>query len=219
MNQSKTLLVLGGSGLVGTELLLQALAHPAVGQVVAPTRQPLPIALAHPKLNNPLVDFNALPEDSSWWRADAVLCALGTTLRQAGSKSAFRAVDYGLVTDCARLALKAGSSTWVLVSSLGANPRAGSFYLQVKGHTEKALAAMGFGSLTVVRPSLLKGKRKESRMGESIGLFLANLLNPLIPKKYRAVAATDVASAMLSAALEASEGYCVIYSEQIVART
>lgn len=218
-NQGKTLLVLGGSGLVGMALLNQALANPAVARVVAPTRQPLAAALTkHPKLNNPLVDFDALPQDTTWWHADAVLCTLGTTLRQAGSKTAFRAVDYGLVTRCARHALSAGSDTWVLTSSLGANAQASSFYLQVKGETEAALRAMGFGSLTVVRPSLLKGKREESRLGESIGLLLAGLLNPVIPKRYRAVAAEDVAATMLNAALDPLEGYRVIQSAQIPAQ-
>ncbi|HEX4844359.1 MAG TPA: NAD-dependent dehydratase, partial [Limnobacter sp.] len=94
----KTLLLVGATGVVGQQVLAQALAHPGVERVVAPTRRPLP---AHPKLTNPVVDFSQLPEQAEWWKADAVVCTLGTTIKQAKTAEAFRAVDLHLVATVA----------------------------------------------------------------------------------------------------------------------
>lgn len=218
-NKGKTLLVLGGSGLVGMEVLRQALANPGIARVVAPSRTPLPMAVRHyAHLENPQVDFEALPEDADWWLADAAICALGTTRQHAGSKDAFRAVDRGYVTACARHARRAGTRTFVLNSSLGASPRSGSFYLRVKGEVEQDLAAMDFRSLTLVRPSLLDGARSEERPGELVGLLLSRTFKPVIPKRLRAVKADDVAATMLQAAMMAPAGKHVIESDAITRR-
>lgn len=209
----RTLLILGGTGLVGQQLLKAALADPKVAQVVAPTRRAVP---AHPKLNNPIVDSQALPAQASWWRADAVLCALGTTLKQAGSQAAFKQVDHGHVLAAAQLARAAGTPTLVLNSSLGADPAARSFYLRVKGELERDLAQLGFASLTLVRPSLLDGgPRPRARPAEAVGIVLARLLKALIPARYRAVSTTVVAASMLAAAAAARPGVHVIESEAL----
>ena len=102
----KTILILGATGQVGQALLQLALQHPEISRVVAPTRRPLP---PHANLDNPLVDFEALPEDASWWKADLALCALGTTLRQAKSRAGFYRVDHDYVLTAARLAQRAGT--------------------------------------------------------------------------------------------------------------
>ncbi|GGE53190.1 hypothetical protein GCM10007421_29520 [Halopseudomonas oceani] len=218
-NKGKTLLVLGGSGLVGMEILRQALANPAISRVIAPTRSPLSMAVRHfAHLENPQVDFSALPEDADWWQADAAVCALGTTRQQAGSRDAFRAVDRGYVTACARHARRAGTRTFVLNSSLGASPRSGSFYLRVKGEVEQDLTSMDFRSLTLVRPSLLDGARSQDRPAELVGLLLSRTFKPVIPKRLRAVRASDVAAAMLQAALMAPSGRHVIESDAIARR-
>ncbi|MEH6566665.1 MAG: NAD-dependent dehydratase [Halopseudomonas sp.] len=215
--KGKTLLVFGGSGMVGMDILRQALADPAVARVVAPTRRPLPVAVSHyAHLQNPQIDFAALPQEADWWQADAALCALGTTLKQAGSKAAFRQVDRDYVGTAARLALQAGTRTFVLNSSVGANPRSGSFYLRVKGEVEQDLMAMDFRSLTLIRPSLLDaGPRPDDRPGEVFGLLLSRSLKPIIPKRYRAIKTSDVAAAMLQAALMAPVGQQVIESSAI----
>ena len=210
----KTLLILGSTGLVGRQLLAQALAHAEVARVIAPTRRPLP---SHAKLINPIVDFDTLPADAPWWRADAALCALGTTMRQAGSQAAFRRVDHDYVLTAARLTHDAGTPVFVLNSSVGASPAAGSFYLRVKGETERDLGDLGFDSLTLVRPSLLDGgPRPERRLGETLALWLARPLRGLIPARYRAVKTADVAATMLRSALAAEAGTHCIESEAIV---
>ncbi|UJJ32969.1 NAD(P)H-binding protein [Halopseudomonas maritima] len=213
----KTLLVLGGSGLVGLEVLRQALADPQISRVVAPTRRPLPAAVNHyAHLDNPQIDFDSLPEDADWWHCDAVICALGTTRKRAGSREAFRAVDRGYVSNCARLARRAGTRTFVLNSSLGASPRSGSFYLRVKGEVEQELGAMGFPSLSLVRPSLLDGDRSENRPGELVGLLVSRAFKPVMPKRLQAVKASDVAATLLQAAITALTGRHVIESNAIV---
>ncbi|MBQ0937343.1 NAD(P)H-binding protein [Ideonella paludis] len=206
------LLLLGATGLVGQQVLAQALANPAVARVVAPTRRPL---APHPKLLNPIVDFKALPQ-ADWWAADAVVCCLGTTLKLAGSPAAFREVDHDFVLAAARLARAAGTPTFALNSSLGAAASSGNLYLRTKGETEDALAALGFTSLTVVRPSLLDGgPRPDSRPGEALGLWFARVARPLIPARYRAVRTEAVARALLQAALRPAAGQSVVENDAL----
>lgn len=208
-----SILILGATGLVGQQLLTLALDDTRISQVIAPSRRALP---AHPKLSNPIVDFEHLPLDASWWRADLVLCALGTTMRLAGSQAAFYRVDHDYVLDAARLAHQAGSSVFVLNSSTGAKLDASSFYLRVKAETERDLAALNFSSLTLVRPSLLDGgPRRQQRIGESIAIVLFKLLGPLLAKRLRPIATAKLAKAMLSAGLSAKPGTHVIESEQL----
>ena len=181
----KTVLILGATGQVGQVLLELALQHPEISRVVAPTRRPL---TSHAKLDNPLVDFEALPEDAAWWKSDAILCALGTTLRQTKSKAGFYRVDHDYVLAAAKLARRAGTPTFGLVSSLGADASSRLFYLRVKGETEQALATLGFVSRMIVRPSLLiGGTRASARPLVAFGLFLGKCLASLLPRRYRAV--------------------------------
>ena len=209
----KTILILGSTGMVGQQLLNQALASELVQRVVAPTRKALP---EHHKLENPIVDFEHLPSSASWWQSDAVLCALGTTIKQAGSKQQFRHVDYDYVIQAATLAHAAGTNCFVLNSSLGADASSGNFYLKVKGQLEHDLTALGFQSLTLIRPSLLDaGTRPESRPGEQIGLWFSKRMSLIIPKRYQPIATENVARAMLHAALNAKPGTHCIESEQL----
>lgn len=208
----KVLLVAGATGLVGGFVLAQALKNPAVAKVVAPTRRPLP---PHPKLENPLVDFDKLPADASWWRVDAVICALGTTQRQAGSKEAFRRVDVEYPLAVARHAHAGGAQAFALNSAVGANPTARSFYVRTKGEAEEAVRAVGFKSLTIVRPSLIGGKREEFRLGERVFEGVFAILGPLVPRRYRTVSAERIAQVLVDSALAAQPGVRVIESEDI----
>ena len=121
----KTVLILGATGQVGQALLELALQHPEIAHVVAPTRRPL---APHVKLDNPLIDFEELPEAAAWWKADLALCALGTTLRQAKSRAGFYRVDHDYVLAAAELAHRAGTPIFGLVSSLGASASSRLFY-------------------------------------------------------------------------------------------
>ena len=207
------LMLVGASGLVGQQVLRQALADPGISRLTAPTRKPL--APAH-RLDNPVVDFEGLPADVAWWKVDAVICTLGTTMAQAGSEAAFRRVDHDYPLAVARLARAAGARAFVLNSALGAAAGSRVFYSRVKGEVEDAIIALGYPSLTLVRPSLLDGgPRRDSRPGERVALWFARGLRPLIPARYRAVATDAVARSLLAAALAQAPGVRIVESERI----
>lgn len=209
----KSVLILGATGAVGRHLLDLALQHPDVARVIAPTRRAIAV---HPKLTNPIIDFEALPVDASWWRADAALCALGTTVKTAGSAAAFHRVDYDYVLDAATLLQAAGTPCLVLNSSMGASESARGLYLKTKGETERDVIALGFSSLTIVRPSLLNaGPRPELRLAEEIGLCLDRYFGRWIPLKWRAIGVEKVAQKMLRAALFAQPGVSWVESDEL----
>lgn len=205
------LLLLGATGAVGREVLALALADPRVTQVVAPTRRALP---AQAKLLNPVVDFSQLDAAAPWWQVDAVVCALGTTIKVAGSQQAFSAVDRDLVVSTARLAREGGATRLALNSSLGASAK-GNFYLRTKAEAEEGVRALGFPSLTIVRPSLIAAEREAVRPGEVAGLWVARALGPLVPKRYRPVPARRIAEALLEGALLGSPGERLLESERL----
>ena len=207
------LLIVGSTGLVGGHALTQALADARFAQVVAPTRRPLPVQ--HAKLENPIVDFDALPASAPWWRVDAVVCALGTTIGDAGSRGAFRRVDFDYVLAAATHARDAGACSFALTSALGANPGSGNFYLRTKGEAEDALRSLGYPSLTLVRPSIIGGEREQRRRMEHVTARLMLALEPLVPRRYRVVRAERIAHCLLDAALAAEPGVCVVESERI----
>jgi uncharacterized protein YbjT (DUF2867 family) len=207
------LLLAGATGLVGEAALQRALTSPRVQQVVAPTRRPLD---AHPKLLNPVVDFDALPADAEWWRVDAVACALGTTIRDAGSQDAFRRVDHDYPLAIARHTHAHGAATFVLVSAMGADAGSRVCYSRTKGEVEDALDGIGFTSLTLLRPGLLGGERRQHRAGERIALRVLGALDAALPQRYRIVPAERVADALLQAALAPPPGRHVIPSERLL---
>ena len=206
------LILAGATGLVGRHVLARALADPRVTHVVAPTRRPLP---AHPNLDAPLVDFDALPADAAWWRADAVICALGTTMKTAGSRDAFRRVDHDYPLAIADLARRHGTPVYVLNSAMGADAQSRVFYNRVKGELESALRTRGFASLRLVRPGLIGGDRDERRLGETLATHLLRTLHPLLPTKWRINPAERIADALLRAALDPPAGVHVIASHAL----
>jgi len=209
------LLILGATGLVGRQVLQQALADPDIEQIVAPTRRPLP-DMAAARLINPVIDFECLPTDADWWQADGVILALGTTLRQTGSRTAYRRVDYDYPLQAARCARSHGTPGCALVSSLGADADAWVFYPQLKGELELALRQLTFDSLTLVRPALLDGGwRTPPRTLETLSLWATKALAPLLPARYRPVTPGAVARVLLSAIKASQPGVRLVESEAI----
>lgn len=206
------LILLGATGLVGSHVLTLAMADPRISQVIAPTRRPIP---RQPRLLVPLVEFDHLPADAPWWSADAAVCALGTTMKQAGSREAFRRVDHDYPLQAARLARRHGTPTFVLNSAMGADPRSRFFYNRVKGELERDLRELGFDSLTFVRPGLISGERGEFRLGEKVAEVVLKAAGPALPRKWRVNPALHIALAMLEAAVEGGAGERVIGSEQL----
>ena len=211
VNSPVHLMIVGATGAVGRQVLAAALADSRIDEVIAPTRRALP---PHAKLLNPVVDFANLPTDVAWWQVDAVVCALGTTIKAAGSQTAFAAVDRDLPVRVAELARAAGARRYALNSSLGAS-LTGNFYLRTKAQAEEGVREIGYPVFTIVRPSLIDAKREQSRPGEFIGLVVARALKPLIPLRYRAVKSEAVARALLEGVLSATPGEHVVESEQL----
>lgn len=207
------LLLIGSTGLVGSHLLDLALADPSVDSIVALTRHNL---AEHPKLQSIIVDFDHLPQDALWWQADAVICTLGTTIKKAGSKESFRHVDYDYPLNVAKLAHAHGTPAYVLNSALGANASSRVFYSRVKGELEQSLESIGFASLTFVRPGVISGERNEFRLGEKMMILGLGLMSPLLPKRWRLNPASNIAQALLDAAVHATAGKQIITSEQLV---
>lgn len=202
-----SVLILGASGLSGEHLLDRVLNEPCVRRVVAPSRRPL---AAHPHLDNPrgnLTEILARLEGPF----DTVFCCLGTTLRQAGSESAFRAIDHDLVLAAAHRARELGVRHFVLVSALGADPQSRVFYSRLKGETEQALQAMDWPQLTIARPSLLLGPRREQRLLEWLAAPVARLLLG----KWRAISACTLARALWRLALEEGHGVRIVESDEL----
>jgi uncharacterized protein YbjT (DUF2867 family) len=204
------LLLVGATGVVGQQVLQRALNDSRIGKVIAITR----MALApHPKLENPVVDFFNLQADAAWWKVDAVICTLGSTIGVAGSQTAFAAIDRDLPIQIAKISRAAGATRFALNSSLGANLN-GNFYLRTKAQAEEGIRNLAYPNYTVVRPSLIDTERKEIRTGEMAGLFFARLLRPLIPKRYRPVKPESIAHALLEGVLN-QPGEHIIESEAL----
>jgi uncharacterized protein YbjT (DUF2867 family) len=207
------LLLVGATGLVGQSVLAQVLADPRVEQLVAPTRRALP---AHPKLLNPVVDFEALPDDAAWWSVNAVVCALGTTIKIAGSQAAFYRVDHDLPLEVARRALQHGASSFALNSALGASAASPVFYSRTKGELERDLRALGYASLTLVRPGLIGGERQASRPAERLAIGVTRVLQPVLPRRWHVVPADRIAAHLLAAALAGWPGVRVLESGELL---
>jgi uncharacterized protein YbjT (DUF2867 family) len=207
-------LILGASGLVGSNALAQTLGHPAVTAVIAPTRKPLPPGS---KLTNPVAEqLESLLPEALAWGVDAVICALGTTMAQAGSREAFRQVDYVLPLAFARVAHQQGAETLALVSAIGASVNSSFFYPRTKGEVERDMKLVGFKSLTILRPSIISGNRDKSRFAEGIALGLSRILAPILPKKFRVNAAPKIAAVLVDSIIAAEPGCHYLYAESLV---
>jgi uncharacterized protein YbjT (DUF2867 family) len=199
----RTALLAGATGLVGGHLLRRLLAEPRYRQIIAVSRKEL--GIEHPKLRALITGFDAVEAAIAGLgeTVDDAFCALGTTIKATGSREAFLRVDFGYVVAFARAARAAGAQRLMLISAIGASARSAIFYLRVKGETEEAVAALGYPALHIFRPSLLLGRRTESRPREALGMALAPFLNPLMlgrAKAYRGIPADTVAAAMITAA-------------------
>jgi uncharacterized protein YbjT (DUF2867 family) len=205
---SRNVLLAGATGLVGGLTLRRLLADDGfAGTIFAPTRRGL--AISDSRLVEMKTDFASVKEDllsiaaqqaPPAWRLDAFVSCMGTTIKTAGSREAFIAVDRDLVLRLAQTAFEHGARNAILVSSAGASRQSGHFYLRIKGEIEDALEGIGFDRLDIVQPGLLLGERTERRPGEAIARALAPLINPLMPgklRRYRAIDADAVASAIV----------------------
>lgn len=208
--------VVGATGLIGKAVVAQLCNDATIDTVHVLTRRTLADvpAAANPKLIQHVIDFNRLTT-IEWPRCDVFFCCLGTTIRTAGSRTAFRTVDFDYVVESARRARQAGASHLIVVSAMGANPHSKILYNRIKGEMEAAVATLGFDTVVLFRPSLLEGERIENRPGERFALAALKIVNFLLPKKYRPIHVRVVARSMIAAAKAAPSGVTVVESDQI----
>jgi uncharacterized protein YbjT (DUF2867 family) len=210
----KTALVIGSTGLVGSQLLGQLLDDDRFGKVIAFGRRDL--GRAHAKLEAHVVDFDAPDQWSSLVTGDVAFSSLGTTLKQAGGQAAQKKVDYDYQLAFAKAAAKNGAPTYVLVSSASADPRSRVFYSRIKGELDREVQALGFARVRIMRPSLLGGERPHARAGERIGSVVLGAANALgLARKYREVPGAVVAKAMINAALDPDLGVRVFTLDEV----
>jgi uncharacterized protein YbjT (DUF2867 family) len=202
---SKTAIIIGATGLTGTALLNQLLEHPAYSQVTILVRREMP--LQHSKLKQVLFDFDA--PNASLIQGDDLFCAMGTTLAKAGSKEAQYKIDCTYPAEIGRLAKANGVKRYLLVSSVGADANSSGFYLKTKGELEQKIQALGFERFVAARPSFLLGNRAEFRLGERIGIVMIKAFSSLLVgglHKYKGIAVTDLASALIRMANDGKVG-------------
>jgi uncharacterized protein YbjT (DUF2867 family) len=206
--------IIGATGLVGRECVRQALNR--YDSVIALVRRPsLP---QHPRLIQRQIDFERIRSIEIAAGAH-VYCALGTTIKAAGSEAAFRRVDFDYPRMLAERAAAAGEARFALVSSVGASSKSGTFYLRVKGELEDAVRGMPLAAVHIFEPSLLLGDRAERRIGEKIGVPLSRAIGVLLMgplRKYRAIPAATVAAGMVAAMQEDTRGTSVYHYDEIV---
>ena len=210
---AKIALLAGSTGLIGSQLLELLLNDSRYASVIAISRKP--IANTNPKLINLVCGLHDLSNHSDQLKADDIFCCLGTTIKKAKSKEAFRAVDLDAPLLIAKISKEQGAKKYLLVSSLGANKNSNIFYNKVKGEVEDAIQGVGFDSFHILRPSLLFGPRKEERTGEDAAKFFYKVFGLLVPKKYQAIESIKVARAMLAFAQQDQTGIIVHESDEL----
>ena len=215
-NSKKTALVIGSSGLIGSHLVIQLLSNPNFEKVIVFNRRPC--LLLHPKIEEHIIDFNNLKAIEPYVKGDVMFCTMGTTIKKAGSKEAFRLVDVVYPEQFAEMALHNQVKQFLIISSLGADLHSNNFYLKTKGEIETFLQNSAFKSVSILRPSLLLGDRKEFRLGEKIASYVLPVLSLFLIgpfKKYRAIEAKTVAKAMLEIALQNKSGFTIYPSDEL----
>lgn len=202
-----TICISGASGLVGNEILVQLLNNPLTEKVLVLARSPL--GFGHPKMQVVLVPFDQLDQLEVAEKIDIGFCALGTTLRKAGSKERQQEIDRDYVVSFGKFCQKAGVEKIGVVSSIGANEKSSNFYLRTKGEMEQGVVQLGIPLTVFIRPSFLIGPRKEKRFSDKIGQLFSFLIGPLLfgkAKKYRGIHGSEVARKLIDAILSKSSG-------------
>lgn len=206
-------LVAGSTGLVGRQLVEQLVNDPSYDVVKCLTRRSLPFHSE--KVEVVETDGSNLQKIADHLKADDIFCCLGTTIKKAKSKEAFRKIDYDYPLTLAWLTKSLGAQQYHLVSALGADASSKIFYNQVKGEVEKAIEKVGFDIFHIYRPSLLLGPREEERSGEDAAKTFFKVFGFLVPKKYKAVESIKVARAMVTNAKKVNKGLFIHESTEL----
>ncbi|MDQ0884003.1 NAD(P)H-binding protein [Peribacillus sp. V2I11] len=213
---NKTALILGATGVVGTQLVKELSNSKIYRKIHLLTRREM--KFTEPKCTVHVVDFENLSKYADLFNVPDIFICLGTTIKQAKTKEAFRKVDYDYVIEAAKMAKTSNVEKLLIITAMGANSKSKFFYSRVKGDVEGSLQHLKLNTVHIFRPSLLLGERKEFRAGEKISGMLSTFaefvfVGPLRP--YRAIEANKVAAAMYAAAQTTAKGYHFYNSDEI----
>jgi uncharacterized protein YbjT (DUF2867 family) len=212
----KTAVIIGSTGLIGSELLNLLLESSHYAKVITFVKRDT--GIKHPKLTQYIVDFDKLETYKELVVGDDFFCTIGTTIKKAGSQKAFRKVDFEYPRQFAAFALQNRVKQFLIISSLGADVNSGNFYLKTKGEIQDFLKDCNFESVAVLQPSLLLGNRTEFRFGEKVGSFFMRTLSFLFLgnlKKYKPIEGKTVAKALLKIAQINNTGFKIYESDVI----
>jgi len=205
--------VIGATGLVGKALVQQLLNDERFEKVRIFVRRET--GLKHPKLEQLIVDFGRSETWEKQLTGDVLFSALGTTLKQAGSKEKQWEIDYTFNLNFATKAKENGIENYVLVSSVGANAKSSLFYTKMKGELDEAVSKIGFRNLVILRPASLTGPRENRRLAEEISVPILNILTRFMMKDYRPISDETVAKAMINATLRNTGGKTIYEGAEV----
>lgn len=209
----KTALVVGATGAVGRETLRGLCESENYDKIIVWARREL--NFSHEKLETQIINFDEI-KDIRPCEVDEIFCALGTTMKQAGSRGQFYKVDVSYPVNIAKWGIASGVRRFALISSQGANERSRFFYLRAKGKAEKKIAVLDYESLQIARLPAIKSEREQVRMGELFTIWLFGLLPKFILTNYRPMSAKDIAAAVIAAAQTDAKGVQIYHPREFI---
>lgn len=209
----KTALVAGATGAVGREIVRGLCEDENYDKIIVWARREL--NFSHEKLETQIINFDEI-KDIRPCEVDEIFCALGTTMKQAGSRGQFYKVDVSYPVNIAKWGIASGARRFALISSQGANERSRFFYLRAKGKAEKKIAALDYESLQIARLPAIKSEREQVRMGELFTIWLFGLLPKFILTNYRPMSAKDIAAAVIAAAQTDAKGVQIYHPREFI---
>ncbi len=195
----KTALIFGSSGLIGSCLLDLIVNDNNYNKIRLFVRSKS--VNTSSKIEIIKTDFNNLENHKDSIAGDVCFFCIGTTRKKTPDKNEYINIEYNLPIEVAKIAKSNSVNYFVYVSSIAANTNASGLYLKNKGQAEEELKKLNFSKLSIMRPSILLGNRKENRVGEKIGIFVMKTLSPLFlgkMKKYKPIKVENIAKTMLN---------------------
>ena len=209
----KTALVVGATGAVGREIACGLCENENYDKIIVWARREL--KFNHEKLETQIVNFSDV-KNLPLREIDEIFCALGTTMKQAGSRGQFYKVDVSYPVNIAKWGIASGARRFALMSAYGADERSRFFYLRAKSKAEKKIAALKYESVQIARLPAIKSEREQVRIGELFMIWLFGLLPKFILTNYRPMSAKDIAAAVIAAAQTEAKGVQIYHPRDFV---
>lgn len=216
--KEQTTVIIGATGLIGSNLVQQLLIDDTFKLVRVLVRKPL--SILHPKLQQEIVNFDDINDfRDKFGEGDVIFCCVGTTSKKVkGDIMAYEKIDVDILVNAAGIGISRGFKKFLIVSSAGANANSKNFYLKIKGKVENKLKEFSFENIYIFRPGQLLGKRNEKRPGEKILQAITSILSHFLFGsliKYHSIKAEDVARAMIAASKKEEKGIFIAEYKQM----